>query len=909
MKSHLQSPLNYDSSLLNQSEYARACCLAAREHEERGDFGAAREAIKTWWQMGQEPRLAGLDPSATAEIYLRAGVLCGAIGSADQIAGALKTAQGLIHSATAVFKLLHQTVGVAESKIELGYCLWREGSFDQARLLLQEGLDLLPETEVDLRIVGIVRNVLAAWSGAQLSDALCLLDEAAALVPFSVNHSVRGRYHLAKALALKTVGETQKNPDYIDRALIEYAAAGYYFEQIGHTRYCAAVANNLGSLYRAIGRFDEAHQHLLTAHRLFTELKDSAHTAQVNETRSRLLIEERRYREADRVSEEAVAALVGAGQQALLVEALTTRGVVLARLDRRTEAQNMLNEAYDVAESCRDRKGAARAMMSQLEEIFDDLSYRRRAEALKRAADALAASQDPVDLSRLSKCQAAVVAAEQERERQRVREEEALRRQAYFDPLTGLPNRRFLTETLHKQIEKTLAVPNYGFGLMYLDLDRIKQINDNYGHSAGDQALIQIAKRLESCLRAQDSVARVGGDEFVIVLPELGNAEEAARVCERIQKVLEPRIALGEHEVFCTASMGMALSLTGCESPEHMLKNADEAMYQAKRSGRGRYELFDREMHDKKVRLQQLEHDLRQAVDNQEFHLNYQPIVHIGTGELAGFEALVRWKHPQWGFVSPADFIPVAEETGTILRLGQWVLQEACRQMKQWQRLKPEFEQLMISVNLSSKQLTQRDLVEEIRSALIKTDLRASALKLEITESAVTENEEVALEKLEELNALGIQLSLDDFGTGQSSLNRLRRYPVKTLKIDRSFVSDIDTEEGYAFVETIVALAKNLKLKIVAEGVEESQQLRALSVFGCEYAQGYLLAKPLASSEAEKLIKSEQIWTGHFATTEEMNGMGEPGSPECSKFLPRLGYRPARTSYRPMRRSSTRMAS
>src|SRR5215831_16557725 len=352
---------------------------------------------------------------------------------------------------------------------------------------------------------------------------------------------------------------------------------------------------------------------------------------------------------------------------------------------------------------------------------------------------------------------------------------------AFHDALTTLPNRTLLTESLKFVIERAKNQEDYQFAVLFLDLDRFKNVNDSLGHSIGDQLLIAMARRLESCIREGDIVARLGGDEFAILLDGIPNGTEATVMARRIQEKLASPFNLSGHEVFTSTSIGIALSSTGYDHPENMLRDADTAMYRAKAQGKACYEVFDKGMHTHAVYLLQMENDLRRALDREEFRVVYQPIVALDNGQLAGFEALIRWQHPERGFVNPADFIPLAEDTGLIVPIGMWILQKACQQLCQWQWQSPQNRNLFMSVNLSSKQVSQPDLVSRIRDILEETNVDPQHLKLELTESAVMHNADMAARLLKRLKALGVQLSIDDFGTGYSSLGYLHRFPVNTL--------------------------------------------------------------------------------------------------------------------------------
>jgi len=429
------------------------------------------------------------------------------------------------------------------------------------------------------------------------------------------------------------------------------------------------------------------------------------------------------------------------------------------------------------------------------------------------------------------------------------------RHAAFHDALTDLPNRALLAENLKIEIERVKQHEDCQFALLFLDLDRFKNVNDSLGHSIGNQLLIAIARRLETCVREGDIVARLGGDEFAMLLAGIPNMREATKMAELVQEKLQSPFNLSGHEVFTTASIGIALSAIGYEHPENVLRDADTAMYRAKAQGKARYEVFDEGMHSRAVYLLQMETDLRKALEREEFCVYYQPIVSLDNGELGGFEALVRWQHPERGMIGPTEFIGMAEEQGFILPLGHWVLERACRQLVQWQWQSPVNRSLFMSVNLSAKQMAQPGLVSQVAAVLQDTDLDPRHLKLEITESAVMENAEMAVTVLRQLKALGVQLSVDDFGTGYSSLSYLHRFPLDTLKIDQSFVSRIgEADENGEIVRTIVTLAENMGMDVVAEGIETLGQLSELRSLKCRYGQGFLFAKPLDATAASAWI-------------------------------------------------------
>jgi diguanylate cyclase (GGDEF)-like protein/PAS domain S-box-containing protein len=441
----------------------------------------------------------------------------------------------------------------------------------------------------------------------------------------------------------------------------------------------------------------------------------------------------------------------------------------------------------------------------------------------------------------------------------RKRAEARLLHDAFHDALTGLPNRALFIDHLRLAVERSKRKEKYVFAVLFLDLDRFKVINDSLGHMVGDQLLVGMARRLEGGLRPGDTVARLGGDEFTVLLEDINDTEEIIQVADRLQKELTLPFHISGHEVFTTVSIGIAPSTLGYDQPETLLRDADTAMYRAKVAGKARHEIFDKAMHDSAMDLLQLETDLRRAVDREEFVVHYQPIVEIESGTLYGFEALVRWQHPERGLILPDKFISVAEETGLISVIGERVLRESCRQMSKWQKEFVNAASLSISVNLSSKQFTQPNLIEQINKALQETQLNPESLKLEITESVVMENVDTATGMLKRIRELGVKLSIDDFGTGYSSLSCLPRFPIDTLKIDRSFVGQMsDNAENAEIVRTIVMLARTLGMDVVAEGVETNEQLELLKALDCELGQGFLFSEALDSACIEDSLSRNQ---------------------------------------------------
>jgi diguanylate cyclase (GGDEF)-like protein/PAS domain S-box-containing protein len=433
--------------------------------------------------------------------------------------------------------------------------------------------------------------------------------------------------------------------------------------------------------------------------------------------------------------------------------------------------------------------------------------------------------------------------------------EQRLLHNATHDVLTGLPNRALFMERLKRLFDRARHHDGHLFAVLFLDLDRFKIVNDSLGHQIGDQLLVALALRLDGSLRPGDMVARLGGDEFAIILDHLKHVTDATQAAERIQKELSMPFILSGHEVFASLSIGIAHSLTPYERPEDFIRNADTAMYRAKDRGRGRFELFDKGMHARAIAMLELETDLRRALARGELRIHYQPIVSIENWRIAGFEALLRWQHPEQGFISPTKFIPVAEETGLINVMGQWVFRESCKQLRAWQDQFPQDPPLTISVNLSAKQFSHPTLIEEIEQILAETRVAPGSLKIEITEGAIIENVEVAADILRQLKALGIRISLDDFGTGYSSLSYLHRFPIDTLKIDRSFVTRMSMPKNSEIVRTIITLAVNLGMDVVAEGVETREQIILLTGLNCEYVQGFLLSKPVDGETMREMIE------------------------------------------------------
>lgn len=435
----------------------------------------------------------------------------------------------------------------------------------------------------------------------------------------------------------------------------------------------------------------------------------------------------------------------------------------------------------------------------------------------------------------------------------------------YHDPLTELPNRRLFLlklQPLHRQLH---AASETLIAVLFLDIDRFKTVNDGLGHSAGDYLLQQVALRLEKQLGDNTLLGRVGGDEFALCLQGIKNPQAVTTLADRIKQELTEPLLWHNNEIFTTVSIGIAYDrLNEDFRPEELLRYADIAMYRAKALGKDRHEVFVPGMDREAVKRWELETDLRSALKHEEFRLYYQPIISLQTCKIAGFEALIRWQSPKRGFVSPGDFIPVAEETGLIIPLGKWILEEACYQMRIWQEAFPQYCPLIMSVNLSGRQFAQPDLVAQIHSILQQAELDGNKLKLEITESMMMDDVESAIELLKRLKELGLRLSIDDFGTGYSSLSYLHRFPIDTLKVDRSFVSRMDLMEEDSkytqIVRTIVSLGHNLDLDVIAEGIETEAQMNALQSLNCEYGQGYFFSKPINSEGATALLAEDLQW-------------------------------------------------
>jgi diguanylate cyclase (GGDEF)-like protein len=436
--------------------------------------------------------------------------------------------------------------------------------------------------------------------------------------------------------------------------------------------------------------------------------------------------------------------------------------------------------------------------------------------------------------------------------------EKQIYHQAFHDTLTNLPNRALFMEHLSMAMKRARRRDDYNFAVLSMDIDRFKLINDSLGHNLGDKLLVAFANKLKKSLRNVDTLARFGGDEFAVLLEDVENKDFAVNVTERILQTLREPFILDGNEIFTSTSCGIVLNTRGYKQPEYIIRDADTAMYHAKEKGKARFTVFDPRLHEKATKLLQIETDLRKAIDNNEFELYYQPIILLDNVSIIGFEALIRWHHPEHGLMLPESFIPVAEETGLIVPIGRWVLKQACYDMVKWQKKIEDHTLLFMSVNISSKQFLRPIIIKEIQEILAESGLPPAQLKLEITETALMEDRDEAVRIIKRLKESGIQIVIDDFGTGYSSMSYLQNLPIDTLKIDRSFVSKINEmpDENKNIVETIITLAHKLNLNVVAEGVETAAQHSALSTMKCQLAQGYLFSKPLKKKKMDTLIRN-----------------------------------------------------
>jgi len=425
------------------------------------------------------------------------------------------------------------------------------------------------------------------------------------------------------------------------------------------------------------------------------------------------------------------------------------------------------------------------------------------------------------------------------------------------DPLTGFANRALCLERIRHAMERAKRHDDHRFAVIYFDVDKLKSVNFRYGPSAGDDLIRRAGRRLLSCLRGMDAIARISGDKFVIILEDIASGKDAVTVVKRIIREIERPFEIGPDVIHISACMGIVLSPVNYDRPEDLLRNANIAMRRAKDSGRCKFKFFHTRLLDEAVKAIAVEQDLRKALERGEFHLQYQPIICLDTRRLTGVEALIRWKHPHKGCVMPSEFIPVAEDSGLIIPIGRWVLFEACAKMAEWREQYPHMKELNINVNISAKQLGEPDFLKTVVKALRASGLPASALKLEITESALMENTELCVLKTKRLKGLGVKLSIDDFGTGYSSLSYLHAFPIDTLKVDRSFVSRMErNEKSHEIVQAVINLAHNFGLDVCAEGVEMEEQSDILSGLRCESVQGFLFSRPLDPDKVEVFLRA-----------------------------------------------------
>lgn len=439
--------------------------------------------------------------------------------------------------------------------------------------------------------------------------------------------------------------------------------------------------------------------------------------------------------------------------------------------------------------------------------------------------------------------------------------QDRLRHESMHDALTGLPNRSLFHDRIQQCLMRCKRRKNYRFAVLLLDLDRFKVINESLGHAAGDKLLVTLSERLQKCLREGDTavLARMGGDEFTVLLDDVGEYTDAVRVAERIQEAFSQPVDFDGHDISSTVSIGIVNGGAQYESARDLLRDADAAMYRAKAAGKARYAVFNAAVHQSAVDRLRMESDLRKALERHELILAYQPVMSLADRTLVGFEALVRWEHPVRGRIAPGDFIGVAEDMGLIVPIGQWVIEEACRQLAKWHERYPEQSTLSVAVNLSRKQLADAELVAHLKKVMAETHIAPSALKLEITESSIMEDVEAAEQVLRQIHSLGVSLHMDDFGTGYSSLSCLHQFPLDGLKIDRSFILNGTGRRDYvAVIQAIVALAHNLNMRVVAEGLETVEQVAMLQALESDYGQGYYFAPPLTPEAAEKYIRSQR---------------------------------------------------
>jgi diguanylate cyclase (GGDEF)-like protein len=497
------------------------------------------------------------------------------------------------------------------------------------------------------------------------------------------------------------------------------------------------------------------------------------------------------------------------------------------------------------------------------------LSYRHSIDEVRDAINvAEAAERERAEAERERRREAedhaeqlALSLAAEERANAALRQSEKdLQHAALYDSLTGLPNRKHFTDHLRSLIQRYKVDPRTAFQVLFIDIRKFKHINDSLGHTLGDQVLQIAAKRFVRMLNSDDLVARLGGDEFAVILRDLDSPAKAQKVARRIYDSIARNFSLRGNNISITVNIGVAPCDAEYDAPEEIVRDADIAMHFAKEKNCG-VAVFTKDLRERFLERVRYENDLRHAIDRGELSMNYQPIVSLSDGELIGFEALLRWHHTEFGNIPPNKFVPIAEESGLILPITSWILQQTTTQLRRWQELSPRFADLIVSVNISGKHLSTDDLIIDVEQALAVSRVAATSLKLEITESAAMENPDHTIGMLNRLKELGVQLSIDDFGTGYSSLSYLHRLPFDTLKIDRSFVYSVGEKgENSEILQTIISLAKNLSKKVVAEGIETEAQLALLQNLGCDYGQGYLLARPQTRENMEKNLYERRNW-------------------------------------------------
>jgi diguanylate cyclase (GGDEF)-like protein len=439
--------------------------------------------------------------------------------------------------------------------------------------------------------------------------------------------------------------------------------------------------------------------------------------------------------------------------------------------------------------------------------------------------------------------------------RERQRAEEQLEQVAYHDSLTSLPNRAFFLELIWNAIWRQRRQPDIQFAVLYMDLDNFKRINDSLGHSVGDKLLVEVSERLKSCIRKSDTIARLGGDEFVVLIDQVKDVHQLTRISKRILNSVAKPYNIAGHEIITTCSIGIVLGNMLYNQPDEIFRDADIAMYRAKELGRSRFEFFDQKMRIKIMERLKLEDDLQRAIDRSEFYLNYQPIYNLITKKIIGFEALIRWDSPDRGIIQPLEFIPIAEETGKIVEIGEWVLYEACRQFKKWEtQFYSNVQGLIIGINISGIQLFHKNFFSLIKKVLKTSGVDASSVRLEITESAIVKDIPEATRKLFQLKELGVGIQLDNFGKDYSSFSYLSNLPLDVIKIDQSFILDFHQSRSIGLVRSMVSLGEEWGMDVIAEGIETDEQQVCLENIGCRYGQGFLFSKPLTPEKIEDFL-------------------------------------------------------